>query len=197
MRYETIKHNKYNFYVQIDKESSQPVVIYHFDENREDLLNRITILTEPEYFMLPTREASIMQAFTPSYVVDCDMFSGLVDKATIVSGGSSVRLINHREVPITLVLAEGQSLYGIRESSWCDETRGSLFISKEFQKTPHEVYHIGHFPHLMRLSVLKFPQGFNSAAEFGATMPLVVDSFQVYDSHAGEIKQVSSGIENE
>ena len=73
-----------------------------------------------------------MQAFTPSYTIDCSCFDGLVDEATIVSGSSSVKIINHHYAKINIVLAQGQALYGIRESSWCDETRGSLFISKEF-----------------------------------------------------------------
>ena len=140
--------------------------------------------------MLPIREASIIQAFTPSYTIDCSAFGGLVEEATLISGGSSIKLINHNEIPINLVLAKGQALYGIRESSWYNETRGSLFISKKFQKTQYEVYHLGHFPHIVRLSVLNFPAGFNSAYEFGASMPISVDTSQVYDSYSGKLESV-------
>ena len=187
MKYETIKHNKYNFYVQIDKETNQPVVIYHFDDKKEDLLNRLTILSEPQYFLLPIKEASIMQAFTPSYTMDCSCFDGLVDEATIVSGSSSVKIINHHYAKINIVLAQGQSLFGIRQSSWYNETLGSLYIAKDFQEELHKVYHFGHFPHVFKLNVLKLPEGFNSASEFGATMPLSIDNNYKYDNYTGKL----------
>lgn len=145
MKYETIKHKKSNFYMQIEKATGMPVVIYYFNNQNGNELNAVTVIEEPDYYVLPNRgEKSGNTFFNFDYVLDLSAFKDF-DEPIVVSTGNSIVLTNNLNTNVELVLSSNQDVYGALEKSFFNESVGYVII-KNREESNDKDYHKGFFP---------------------------------------------------
>ena len=185
MKYTTYKHPKYDFYVQQDN-TGKPVVIYYFGEKYErKVLQNMTVITEPDYFVLPQLDS--IEKVCPletDYAIDCECFADL-DSAMLVCTGNHIQLTNLQS-PIEVVLAKGQSLHAVKEKHSFNEDHKYLAVAPtQEQRTEKMIY--GNFIMNRKFTSTKINYGFNSLPSFNIYSSVKINKQYEFDQEKQEV----------
>ena len=193
MKYITSKHDQENIYIQYEK-NGDLCTIYRFkDFDNRKVLSDIIIFKKPNYFVLPyINQNPVLNK--SDYVIDCSCFDEL-DNATIVCTGNTIKLVHNNHCSLNVVLAKGQSLYGITEKSkgiiGSNKPYGFLFIGDEnMQEARHQEYLRGSFPKKVTTCVDKIAYGFSSKPEFDASAHLQINKLVVFNTKTQDCEKV-------